>query len=100
MRAAYDAARPGGKVCIIGAGKVDDQVSFNGFELFYNEKDILTSYYGSGDPRTEFKRLLRLWKAGRLDLEGMISRKLDIGDVSAAVGAMARGETIRQVIEF
>lgn len=100
MRAAYDAVRSGGKAIIIGAGKADDLLSFNGFELFYNEKDILTSYFGSADPRYEFPRLLRLWKAGRLDLEGMISTRLGIDGVSDAVGAMARGETIRQVIEF
>jgi len=98
MRAAYDAARAGGKVCIIGAGKGSDQVSFNGFELFYNDKDILTSYFGSGDTRTEFARYLRLWKTGRLDLEGMISRTLKIDEVSDGVEAMAKGEVIRQVI--
>jgi S-(hydroxymethyl)glutathione dehydrogenase / alcohol dehydrogenase len=100
MRAAYDAARAGGKVIIIGAGKADDQVSFNGFELFYNEKDILTSYFGSGDPRLEFPKLLKLWQAGRLDLEGMVSARLGLDGVSDAVGAMSRGEVIRQIIEF
>ena len=43
------------------------------FELFFNEKTIKGSYYGSADVRSDFKRLLRLWKAGKLDLDGMIT---------------------------
>lgn len=100
MRAAYDAARMGGDVIIIGAGKGTDQVSFNGFELFHDEKTIMGSYYGSADPRDTFRRILDLWKAGRLDLEGMITRKLGIGDINDAIHAMGRGETVRQVIEY
>ena len=51
----------------------DAMVEFNCFELFFQEKKLLGSYYGSADVRIEFDRLIRLWKAGRLDLEGMIS---------------------------
>lgn len=100
MRAAYDAVRMGGTVVIIGAGKMTDQVSFSAFELFYDDKAIMGSYYGSDDPVVSFRRILGLWKAGRLDLEGMITRKLKIDDVNDAIHAMARGETVRQIIEF
>ncbi len=100
MRAAYDATRAGGKVCIIGAGKADDMVSFNSFELFYNDKDILTSYYGSGDTSTDFLRFLRLWRTGRLDLESMITRRLTIDDIDVGVAALAGGDEIRQIIEM
>ena len=51
----------------------DAKVEFNCFELFFMEKKLLGSYYGSADVRTEFLRLIRLWRAGRLDLDGMIS---------------------------
>jgi S-(hydroxymethyl)glutathione dehydrogenase/alcohol dehydrogenase len=34
------------------------------------EKRLLGSFYGSADVGSEFERLIRLWKAGRLDLEG------------------------------
>ncbi len=100
MRAAYDAVRMGGTVVIIGAGNMTNQVSFSTFELFYDEKSILGSYYGSDDPVVSFRRILRLWKAGRLDLEGMITRKLKIDDINDAIHAMDRGETVRQIVEF
>lgn len=100
MRAAYDATRRGGTTCVIGVGGMDKEVSFNAFELFFSEKRFVGSYYGSADVRSDFHRILRLWKAGRLDLEGMISRKLDLDDVNSAIADLKAGKVIRQVITF
>jgi S-(hydroxymethyl)glutathione dehydrogenase / alcohol dehydrogenase len=100
MRSAYDATRRGGTTCIVGVGAADKQVSFSAFELFFSEKTFVGSYYGSADVRTDFHRVLRLWKSGRLDLEGMISRKLGLDDINEAVAALKGGEVIRQVVTF
>jgi S-(hydroxymethyl)glutathione dehydrogenase/alcohol dehydrogenase len=100
MRAAYDATRRGGTTCIIGVGAMDKMVSFSAFELFFSEKTFVGSYYGSADVRSDFHRMLRLWKTGRLDLEGMITRKLGLEDVNEAVADLKAGEVIRQVITF
>ena len=100
VRAAYDAARRGGVVTVVGVGGFDKLVEFNMFELFFNEKTIHGSYYGSADVRSDFNRLLRLWKTGRLDLDGMITQRIKIDDVNDAIAKMLRGETIRSVIEF
>ena len=100
MRAAYDATRRGGTTCIIGVGGMDKEISFNAFELFYSEKTFVGSYYGSADVRSDFHRMLRLWKTGRLDLEGMISRKLGLEDVNEAIADLKAGAVIRQVITF
>ncbi|MBX3283810.1 MAG: Zn-dependent alcohol dehydrogenase [Acidimicrobiales bacterium] len=100
MRAAFDAVRRGGTACIIGVGAMDKEVSFNGFELFFSEKTFMGSYYGSVDVRSDFHKLLRLWKAGQLDLEGMITTKMKLDDINDAFDAMKRGEVIRQVITF
>jgi S-(hydroxymethyl)glutathione dehydrogenase/alcohol dehydrogenase len=100
MRAAFDAVRRGGTACIIGVGAMDSEVSFNGFELFFSEKTFMGSYYGSVDVRSDFHKLLRLWKAGQLNLEGMITTKMKLDDINEAFDAMKRGEVIRQVITF
>jgi S-(hydroxymethyl)glutathione dehydrogenase / alcohol dehydrogenase len=100
IRAAYDAARRGGTAVIVGAGSQSANVEFNCFELFFMEKRLLGSYYGSADVRREFARLIDLWKAGRLDLDGMISARLDVSQAQDAFEAMKRGEVIRQVLTF
>ena len=100
MRASYDAVRRGGTAVIVGVGMMDQQVAFSAFELFFSEKTLVGSYYGSADVRTDFDRMLRLWKAGRLDLEGMISRRIDLADVNDAMHQLEAGQVIRQVITF
>jgi S-(hydroxymethyl)glutathione dehydrogenase / alcohol dehydrogenase len=100
IRAAYDAARRGGTAVIVGAGRQDANIEFNCFELFFMEKKLLGSYYGSADVRNEFERLIALWKAGRLDLEGMITARMDISKAQDAFEALKRGEVIRQILTF
>jgi len=100
MRSAYDTIRRGGTACIIGVGGLDKTISFNAFELFFDEKTIKGSYYGSADVRSDFSRMLNLWRNGRLDLEGMISKKIHIDDVNEAVSDLMAGTVIRSVITF
>jgi S-(hydroxymethyl)glutathione dehydrogenase/alcohol dehydrogenase len=100
IRAAYDAARRGGTAVVVGVGRLDQPIQFNAFELFYAEKSLKGSMYGSANVRVDFHRLLRLWKAGKLDLEGMITRRIELEDVNEAFRAMQAGEVIRSVIGF
>jgi len=100
VRQAYDLTRRGGTVVVVGAGARDDQVSFSMGELFYDNKRILPTMYGGGDVRVEYDRLVRLWRAGRLDLESMITARLPIERVDEALDLMRSGEAIRTVIEF
>jgi S-(hydroxymethyl)glutathione dehydrogenase/alcohol dehydrogenase len=98
IRAAWTAARRGGTVVIVGAGRPDQQVEFTPFELLFDGKKMLGSLYGSADVRRDYARLLSLWRAGRLDLEGMITQRLKLDDIDHALGALGHGDVIRQVI--
>ncbi|AUG76970.1 Molecular chaperone GroES [Kitasatospora sp. MMS16-BH015] len=98
VRAGYDAARRGGAVVVIGAGAREDQVSFSMGELFFNEKRILPSFYGGGDVRRTAALAIDLWRAGRLDLAGMISHRLPLAEVNEAIAQMRSGEALRTVL--
>jgi len=98
IRAAWSAARRGGTVVIVGAGPADQQVEFSPFELLFDGKKMLASLYGSADVRRDYARLLGLWRAGRLDLEGMITQRLKLDDIDTALAAMGSGDIVRQVI--
>ncbi|MCA1833365.1 MAG: Zn-dependent alcohol dehydrogenase [Actinomycetota bacterium] len=100
IRAAWDATRRGGTTCIVGAGKIDDMVMFSAFEIFYMERNLIGSWYGSADVRRDFPRLLRLWREGRLDLEGLISQRIDLSEINEAFEALKNGEVIRSVVQF
>lgn len=97
-RAAYDATRRGGTVCIVGAGSRDDKVQFNMSELFFDEKRILPSIYGGDDVARSYDRIIRLWRAGRLDLERMITHRVSLEQVNDALSQMRGGEALRTCI--
>lgn len=100
IRAAYDAVRRGGTAVIVGGGRADSIIELNAFELFYMAKKLLGSYYGSADVRFEVPRLLRLWRSGRLDLEAMVTAKMDVSLAQEAFDAMKAGHALRQVLTF
>jgi S-(hydroxymethyl)glutathione dehydrogenase/alcohol dehydrogenase len=97
-RTAYEATRRGGTLCVVGAGAMDDHVSFNMFELFFDEKRILPSLYGGGDVRRSFERAIRLWRAGRVDLAGLITHRVRLEEVNDAVAQMRTGEALRTCV--
>ncbi|BCJ41174.1 alcohol dehydrogenase [Actinoplanes ianthinogenes] len=98
LRTAWSAARRGGTVVVVGAGRAEHQVEFNPFELLFEGKRIIPSLYGSAYPPRDFPKLIALWRAGRLDLDGMISHRLRLEQVDEALAALGRGDVIRQVI--
>ncbi|MFP8876111.1 MAG: zinc-binding dehydrogenase, partial [Myxococcota bacterium] len=100
IRACYDAVRRGGTAVVVGVGRMEEKVEFSAFELFFAEKTLRGSMYGSANVRTDFPRLLRLWKSGKLDLEGMISRRIELEEINDAFRAMKEGEVIRSVIDY
>lgn len=95
---AWQAARRGGNVIVVGAGAVDDMFSISAFNLLFDGKNLLSSLYGESDPRRDFPAYLRLWKAGKLELDTLISARIKLTDLNDAVTALRTGETLRQIV--
>ncbi len=100
IRAAWDLARRGGDVIVVGAGSRDDDVRFNAFELLFDGKNLKASLYGGSDLRRDVPRLVELWRAGRIDLESLITRRIRFEDLNDAIATLERGDAIRQVVLF
>jgi S-(hydroxymethyl)glutathione dehydrogenase/alcohol dehydrogenase len=100
MRSAWDSTRRGGSTVIVGVGRPEEMLQLSAAEIFFQEKTLVGSFYGSGDVRTDFGRLLRMWQAKELDLEGMITQRIDLADVNKAFQDMLAGKVIRTVIEY
>jgi len=95
---AYNTARRGGTVTVVGAARMDSAVTFSAFQLFYEEKKLLGCIYGSAQVRRDFPRFIALTETGRLDLGSMVSRRIKLDEVNDAFRAMQAGEVIRSVI--
>ncbi|MET7712441.1 Zn-dependent alcohol dehydrogenase [Streptomyces sp. NPDC005407] len=99
-RTAYETTRRGGTLCVVGAGAMDDFIQLNMFELFFDEKRILPSMYGGGDVLTSYERAIALWRAGRIDLEGLITHRVRLAEINDALAQMRTGEALRTCIEI
>jgi S-(hydroxymethyl)glutathione dehydrogenase/alcohol dehydrogenase len=100
IRAAYDAVRRGGTVTVVGAGSASDTLELNAFELFFHQKTLKGTFLGSCDVRVEYPKLVRLWRAGRLDLDGMITTRGTLADVNTALDDLRAARGIRTVLTF
>lgn len=69
-------------------------------KLFDLGGSIRFSWYGDCLPVRDFPMLADWYQQGRLDLDGVVSRKIGLEDVEEAFEAMHRGETLRSVIMF
>ncbi|ASR37463.1 Zn-dependent alcohol dehydrogenase [Prauserella marina] len=100
IRSGWDNARRGGSVVVVGAGKADAMVEFSAQELFLHDKKILGSFYGSAKVHRDTATMLRFWRAGLLDLEGMISRRIGFDEINDGLGVLKEGssDVIRQVV--
>ncbi|NAS24612.1 alcohol dehydrogenase catalytic domain-containing protein [Herbidospora sp. NEAU-GS84] len=95
---AWQATRRGGDVIVVGAGAMDDMVPLNAFSLLFDGKNLLSSLYGGSDVRRDFPFFAGLYKAGKLDLENMISSRIQLTDLNDAVTALRSGEVLRQIV--
>jgi len=99
-RRAYETTRRGGTLCVVGAGALDDFLQLSMFELFFDEKRILPSLYGGGDVLRSYERTIALWRAGRIDLAGLITHRVRLGEINDALDQMRTGEALRTCIEI
>lgn len=98
MVQARELARSGGTVVIVGMPAFDATVTFPAYSMFYDEKRLLGSNYGSAQVRRDFPRLVSLIEGGSLDIAPMVTRTIALEEVNEAFAALLSGEVIRSVI--
>jgi S-(hydroxymethyl)glutathione dehydrogenase/alcohol dehydrogenase len=98
QRKVFDMTRRGGRAVFVGAAALTDEVTLPSLILALGEKNVLGCYYGSCDPKRDIPLFLDLWKAGKLDLEGLVTQTLRLDDVNGAFEDMESGKVIRTVL--
>jgi len=98
---AFAAIRKGGTVVVTAAGK-DSEVGIpvGLLELTMFEKRIQGALYGMSSPAYAVPHLLKLWQAGALDLEKMVTRSYALDEINKGYEDMHAGLNIRGVIGY
>lgn len=96
-----NATRNGGQTICVGAPPVEDSINIPCAVLFASlEKKLCGCLLGSSNSMREIPRLIALWQAGKLDLDGMITARRPLAEINEGFADLAAGRGIRTVLEI
>ncbi len=96
---AYELTHADGKTILVGVPKKGDNVSIYTLPLHF-KKILKGSHGGSVDPHVEIPRLIQLYRAGKLKLDGLITHEFKLDQINEAIATLKKGETGRCVIRM
>ena len=100
LPAAGALVRKGGSIVLIGVAGTGEPVAVPALDVVLRQLNIKGSFLGNCHPQRDMPRYLDYYRQGRLDLDGMISRRGKLEDVNEAFRAMKAGEVARTVLMF
>lgn len=93
--------RAGGTTVCVGAPGFEDAVTLNNVVMFGTmEKKLCGCLMGSSNALRDIPRFIRLWQAGRLNLESMVTSRRPLEEVNEGFDDLIAGVGIRTVIEM
>lgn len=94
-------SRRGGQVVLVGIPRLDVMLTLPAMlGLVLSERTIKGCWYGSSDIRRDVPLLVDHYRAGRLQLDELVTRRIDLSEVNAALEAMKSGQVARSVIVY
>ncbi|MDQ5985800.1 MAG: S-(hydroxymethyl)glutathione dehydrogenase / alcohol dehydrogenase [Syntrophus sp. SKADARSKE-3] len=96
---AYNLTRPDGKTILVGVPRKGQNVSLYTLPLHF--KKILTGSHGGDiEPHLDIPRLIRLYRAGRLKLDGMITHEFPLERINEAIDVFRTGQAGRILVSM
>jgi S-(hydroxymethyl)glutathione dehydrogenase/alcohol dehydrogenase len=99
IRQAWAAVRPGGTVVVLGLLPKGSTLAIDSWGLI-DEKRLLGCFLGSARIETDIPLLVDLHAEGKLDLEGLVSRRLPLDELPDAIDRLRAGDAVRQLVVF
>lgn len=100
VRQALLAVRPGGSAVIAGLHAAGTDVPLPASSLVLQNKSLLGSWYGSSQPLIDLPKLVNLYRAGRLAVDQLITRRYPLEELHVAFKDMEEGNLARGVLVF
>jgi Zn-dependent alcohol dehydrogenase len=95
------ATRNGGTTVCVGAAPMDEGITIASAALFtISEKKLLGCTLGSCNAVREIPRFIALWRAGRLDLEGLVTARRPLEQINEAMEDLRASRGIRSVLSL
>jgi len=97
---AVAAARKGGTIVVTGLARIDGVASLATFPFVMQEKRLIGSVYGSGQPSQDIPKLAGLYQEGKLKLRELVTRSYALREINDALAALERADGARGVISW
>lgn len=99
MEAAIGMVDWGGNVVLLGVAGGGTKVEFLPAAT-YLDVTIMGCRYGSSQPQADVRRICELYRAGRLELDALVSRRYPLEDFEALIADLRAGRIARGVLEM
>lgn len=96
---AYELTHPDGKTILVGVPRKGDNISIYSLPLHFN-KVLSGSHGGDSAPDVDIPRYVRLLKAGKLTLAGLVTHEFPLAEVNEAIATVRRGEAGRVLLRM
>jgi alcohol dehydrogenase len=91
---------PGGRTVTVGLPRPDARISLSPLGFVAEGRSLIGSYLGSAVPDRDIPQFIELWRSGRLPVESLVSSRIALEDINAAMDQLADGLAVRQLISF
>jgi S-(hydroxymethyl)glutathione dehydrogenase/alcohol dehydrogenase len=91
-----------GGTCVLAAmgSMLENQVTLNLAMSAMMQKNLQGTIFGGGNPHHDIPQLLSMYKAGRLNLDDMVTRQYQLEQINEGYADMLEGRNIRGVIRY
>jgi S-(hydroxymethyl)glutathione dehydrogenase/alcohol dehydrogenase len=96
---AWKLTAAGGSVVVVGIAPIGVEARLSAID-FASEKNLLGSFYGSGNPAQEIASLAQEIVSGAIDVGRTVTHRTDLWGIDEAFERMQKGEGLRTLVEF
>jgi S-(hydroxymethyl)glutathione dehydrogenase/alcohol dehydrogenase len=96
---AWESVRSGGTVVVLGLMPKGSRLTIDPWG-FINEKNLKGCFLGTARIERDVPRIVDLVHEGRLELEGLISRRIRLEELPDALDRLRAGDAVRQLVVF
>jgi len=92
MESAFRAVRDNGGLCVLAGNLAQgERISLDPFDLIKG-KQIIGTWGGETDPDLDIPKYIRLYQAGRLKLDELITNSFSLDEINKAIDLMRKGD--------
>ncbi len=99
IEAAYNLTQAKGKTILVGVPRKGDNISIYSLPLHF-KKILSGSEGGDAEPHNDIPRYVRLVRAGKFNLDGLITHEFRLEQINEAIALVRAGEAGRVVVRM